>query len=86
MHASHPIDVLKTGFEKGPATNLIQGVNLLLCFFEDIKTCSKLWFPLLSVCVHRTSCRADRWQVDRHTTGRVEKKSQHFEKKKHNFY
>ena len=26
-------------------------------FFEDIKIYSKLWFSLLSVCVHRNSCR-----------------------------
>ena len=47
-----------------------------MCFFEDIRIYSKHanhWFSLLSVCVHQTSCRADRWQVDRHRTGRVKK-------------
>ena len=49
---------------------------IIVFFFEDIKIYSKLCFPMLSVCVHRTSCRAARWQVDRHRTGRVKKKSQ----------
>ena len=46
-----------------------------MCFSEDIKiyVYSKIWFSWLSVCVHRTSCRAARWQIDRHRTGRVRK-------------
>ena len=69
----------------------LQGVHLILCFFEDYRIYSRLWFhrcfywPFTAFprcqCVYtEINARSARWQVDRSPAELAEfRKSQHFE-------